>query len=201
MHPWPPPPGIPRQCHPRDSSTIIQVSHSPSLATVSKSPGAASTPSDDEPQAMARAVLSNIPQEVAQLQKDMNVALGQLLTMKGALDSHQRELEWDLDSAMQQCEAQATKAIQEVESLCTATIKEAETCHVATIKEVEDCCTDRVHALQQSHREGILKFKREALEQEEHAHLSFLEACGAVLRACPIEAHRVLLYPLQLLMG
>ena len=44
---------------------------------------------------------------------------------------------------------------------------------MATIKEAEDCCT----------------------------HLSFLEACGATLRTCPMEAHWVLLYPLQLLMG
>ena len=90
---------------------------------------------------MPRAGLSNIPQDVAQLQKEMNVALGQLLITKAALDSHQRDLEWDLDSAVQQCQAQAARAIQEVESLCTATIKEAEACHKATIKEVEDCCT------------------------------------------------------------
>ena len=77
---------------PRDSSAIVQVSHSPSLATASKSPGAASTPSDHQSQALARAGPSNIPQEVAQLQKEMNVALGQLLTTKFALDSHQREL-------------------------------------------------------------------------------------------------------------
>ena len=123
---------------------------------MSKSPGAASTPSDHQPQAPASAGLSNIPKEVAQLQKQMNAALEQLLTMKAALDSHWRELEWDLDSAMQECEAQATKAIQEVESLCATTIKESEAHHVATIKEVEDCHT---------------------------------------------EPHRVLLYPLQLLMG
>ena len=139
------------------------------------------------------------------------MALGQLLTMKAALDSHQRELEWDLDSALQQCEAQATRAIQEAEFLCTATIKEveahhvaiikdAEDHHVATIKEAEDWCTAWVQALQ-SHREDILKFEHEALEKEEHSCLSFLEACGAALRACPIEAHRVLLYPLRFLMG
>ena len=184
----------------RDSSTIVQVSHSLSLATASKSP-AASTSSDHQPQALSRAGLSNIPQEVAWLQKEMNVALGQLLSMKTALDSHQMELEPDLDSAMQQCGAQATRAIQEVEFLCTATIKEVEAHHVATIKEAEDCHTAWVHALQQSHREGILKFESEALEKEEHTHLLLLEACRATLRACLIEAHGVLLFPLQLLMG
>ena len=39
------------------------------------------------------------------------------------------------------------------------------------------------------------------LVKEGYTCLSFLEACGAALRACPIEAHGVLLYPLQLLMG
>ena len=88
----------------RHSSTIIQVSHSPFPITTSKSPGAASTPFDHQPQVLARASPSNIPQEVAWLQKEMNVALGQLLTMKATLDSHQSELERDLDSAMQECE-------------------------------------------------------------------------------------------------
>ena len=102
--------------------------------------------------------------------------------------SHQRELEQDLDSAMQQCEAQATRAIKEAELLCTATIEEVKAHHVAAIKEA-DHCTTKVHDLQQSHREGILKFKCEALEKEEHTCLLFLEACRATLRACPIEAH------------
>ena len=117
----------------RDSSAIIQVSHSPSPATASKSQGAASTPSDYEPQAQARAGQFNIPQEVAWLQRTWMWPWGSYW-LETALDSHQRELEWDLDSAMQQCEGQTAKAIQEVESLCTAAIEEAETCHVVTIK-------------------------------------------------------------------
>ena len=99
---------------------------------------------------------------------------------------------------MQECEAQA---IQEAESLCTTTISEAEAQCMATIKETEDCCTACLHALQQSHREDILNFKCKAWEKEEHTHLTLLEACGAALRGCPKEAHGVLLYPLQLLMG
>ena len=70
--PW----ASPDNATPRDSSAIVQVSHSLSLVTASKCPGAASTSSDYEPQAPARAGPSNIPQEVAWLQKDMNVALG-----------------------------------------------------------------------------------------------------------------------------
>ena len=151
---------------PRDSFAIVQVSHSLSLTTMSRSPGAASTLSDHQPQALARAGPSNIcHKRWPWLQKEMNVALEQLLTMKAALDSHWRELECDLESTMQECEAQATRAIQEAESLCATTIKEVEACHVATIKEAEDCCTAQVHALQQSHRENILNFKHKAREK------------------------------------
>ena len=121
--------------------------------------------------------------------------------MKAALDSRWRELEQDLGSAMQQCEAQAATAIQEAEFLCVATIEEAEAHFVATIREMEDHSTAQVHALQQSHREGILNFEGKALEREECACLTLLEACGAALRACPKEAYGILLYPLQLLMG
>ena len=39
------------------------------------------------------------------------------------------------------------------------------------------------------------------LAKEECTCLSFLEVCGAALRACPMEAHGVLLHPLQVLMG
>ena len=67
---------------PRDSSAIVKVSHSPYLSTASKSQGAASIPSDHQFQAPARAGPSNIPQEVAWLWKEMNAALGQLLTQK-----------------------------------------------------------------------------------------------------------------------
>ena len=150
---------------------------------------------------LARAGPSNIPQEVAQLQKEMNVALGQLLTMKATLDSHQRNLEWDLDCMVQQCKAQAARAIQEAESLCTATIQEAKAHHKAAIKQVEDYHTAKVHDLQQSYREDILNFECKVWEKEECTHLSFLEAYGAALRAFPMDAHRILLYPLQLHMG
>ena len=82
------PQGLLGNATPRDSSAIVQVSHSLSLTTASKSPGVTSTPSDHQPQAPARAGPSYIPQEVAQLQKEMNTALGQLLTTKAALESH-----------------------------------------------------------------------------------------------------------------
>ena len=83
-----------------------------------------------------------------------------------------------------------------MESLYAATITDAETCHVAAIKEVA-----QVYSLQQLHREDMQNFEHEVLEKEEHTHLSFLNACGAALRACPRDIHGVLLSPLQLLLG
>ena len=82
-----------------------------------------------------------------------------------------------------------------------ATIKEAEAHHVTIIKEVEDHHTAQVHILQKSHKEDIQKFEHEALEKEQHTPLLFLEACGAALRVSLVEAHGVLLYSLQFLMG
>ena len=97
---------------------------------------------------------------MTQLQKEMNMTFGAVTGyMKAALDSHCRELEWDLDSAVQEFETRATKATQEAESFCAATIKEMEAHHVTTIKEAEGCLTAKVHDLQQSHWEGILKFE------------------------------------------
>ena len=43
--------------------------------------------------------------------------------------------------------------------------------------------------------------EREAIEEEERDCQSFLIASGAALQVCPLEAHGVLVYPLQLLTG
>ena len=62
------------------------------------------------------------------------------------------------------------------EAWATEALKEAEVHYAATIKEAEVC-------------------------QEGQDHQVFLEACGAVLWACPPKAFGVLMYPLQLLTG
>ena len=41
----------------------------------------------------------------------------------------------------------------------------------------------------------------EAIEEEKHAHQSFLQACGVALQACPNKALGVLMYPIHLLTG
>ena len=43
--------------------------------------------------------------------------------------------------------------------------------------------------------------EEEALEVEKLSHQSFLQACGAALKACPTDALGKLMYPLHLLTG
>ena len=45
------------------------------------------------------------------------------------------------------------------------------------------------------------EIEREAIEEEGRDCQSFLNACRVVLWVCPPEAHEVLMYTLQLLMG
>ena len=86
--------------------------------------------------------------------------------------------------------AQATEAIREVKAHC-----------LETIREVEAACLDHTQTIQQSHSGSMQCLEREAIEEEGRDHQSFLAACGVDLQACPPEAHGVLMYPLQLLMG
>ena len=140
----------------------------------------------------------------------MNTALEQLLTTKATLNSCQRELAQNANSGMHQNENQATEAIKEAEGQYVATIREAEShcaamirevethCEV-TIKEVEACHATQAYALEQSHEESMLKLEHEVLVEEGHDHPAFMEACSTALWACPLKAHGVLMYPLQLL--
>ena len=118
--------------------------------------------------------------------------------MKAALDSHWKELEQDLDSAVHQCEAQATSTIQEQNS-CVLPLLKRQRPTTLLQSERQKIITLLKSMPFNSHTERA--FWISTLEKEEHTHLLFLEAWWAALRACPIEAHEVLLYPLQFLMG
>ena len=69
------------------------------------------------------------------------------------------------------------------------------------IKEAEAHCATQAYNLEQSHVESRLKLEHEALAEEGCDCLVFEEACGAALQACPLKAHWVLMYPIQLLTG
>ena len=78
-------------------------------------------------------------------------------------------------------------------------IKEAKAHCAAMIREAEAASVDHIHTLQQSLGESMQDLEYEAIEKEEWDCQSFLEACTAALQACPLKAHGVLMYPLQLL--
>ena len=82
-----------------------------------------------------------------------------------------------------------------------AVIREAETHYEVTIKEAEASHATQAQALEKSHKENMLKLEHEALAEERCNHQAFMETCGTAFWVCPLEAHGVLIYPLQLLAG
>ena len=84
---------------------------------------------------------------------------------------------------------------------CATAVQDAEVTCTAAIREVEATCVDHACILQQSHRESMQDIEREAIEEEGRDWQSFLTACRVALQACPPEACRILMYPLQLLTG
>ena len=115
---------------------------------------------------LSHASPSDFPKEVFQPQREMNMALEQLLATRATLDLCRRELVQNFDIVMQQHKTQATTW---------------------------------AHALEQSHGESMLNFEHETLVEEGCTCQACIEAYGAALWTCPVEAHGVQLYPLQLL--
>ena len=79
--------------------------------------------------------------------------------------------------------------------------KEAEVCCAAMIKEVEACCAIHTCTLEQSHKESMLESECKVIAEEGQDHWALMEACWAVLWACPPKAHGVLMYLSQFLNG
>ena len=70
-----------------------------------------------------------------------------------------------------------------------AEIREAETHYEVTVKEAEACHATQAQALEQSHKEIMLKLEHEALAEEGHNCWAFMEACSTALQVCPFETH------------
>ena len=151
-----------------------------------------------------------LPEEVILLQEEMNNTMGCLLTTRVSVDAHQRKQVLDFKMAIHQNEAEATEAIRKAKVHCGAAIKEVETHHATTIREAdahctttimeaESCCaTDNREAesncvdyaciIQQSHSDNIQCLEKEAIEEEEKDHQSFLATCGTAMQVCHPEA-------------
>ena len=116
---------------------------------------------------------------------------------------------WD---GLGQNESDITEAIKEAKALCALTIREVEACwvvliseakiqHTTCIKEAEaDCaCTlaeaENHWSIQQSYAKDIQHLEAEAIKEEKEC-LTFLTACGTILRASPQMACGIHGYPL-----
>ena len=159
---------------PGDILITIPISNSPSLPPVSKTPTVASIPSAPSSEDCPRADPGTLSEEVLQLQREMNAAMGQLLTTRASMDSHQRRLVSNTKSTLHQNEAMTAATIKEAKAHCTATIREAEATSAG-----------HTHTLQQSLGGSMQDLECEAIEKEEQDCQSFLEACGAALQTCP----------------
>ena len=109
-----------------DILTTIPISHSPFPPPTSKTPTVASIPSTPWSEDHPRADPGALSEEVLWLQREMNMAMGWLLTTRVSMDSHQRRLVSNTKTAMHQNEAKTAMAIKEAKACCTATIREAE---------------------------------------------------------------------------
>ena len=129
-----------------------------------------------------------LPAEVILLQEEMSNAMGHLLMTRASVDAHQRKQVSDFKTAIYQNKAKATEAIREAKAHCGAAIREVEGYHAADIREAESPCVDHAHGFQQSHTNNKQHLEREAIEEEEKNHQSFLATCGTALQVCPLEA-------------
>ena len=180
---------------PDDIPSTFPISHSPSPPHAPKTLIAASTPSTPQSGTHPRADPGTLSEEVLSLQREMSMAMGQLLTTRASMESCQRRLVSNTKTALHQNEAKTAEAIKEAKAHCTAMIWDAEaTCTVA-IREVETTCVNYAHTLQQSLSENMQDLEHEAIKKEGEDCQSFLEACGVALQACSPKAYEVLMYP------
>ena len=197
---------------PDDILTTVPISHSPSLLPALRTPTAASSPTTPWSESHPSTDPGVLSEEVLQLQREMNAAMGWPLTTRATMDSCWRRLVFNTKTTLHQNEVNATEDIKEVKIHCTAMIWDVEAIHVAaildaeaacavTIREAETDCTHHAHTLQQSLGESMQDLECKAIEEEGLDCQSFLEACRAALQGCPTKACGVLLYHLQLLTG
>ena len=221
--------GISSPTRVEDSSQLVATSQTSLWAAmpdntmlIIQPPKAVCTPTTP-PTKTPGADMGALPEEVILLQEERNSVMGHLLMTRVSIDAHQRKQVSDFKMVICQNEAEATDAIgetkahcgvtiREVEIHCAKTIREAEAhssttimeveAHCAAdIREVESHCADHACAIQQFHSDKMQCLEREAIEEEEKDWQSFLATCGMALQVCPLEAHGVLMWPLQLLMG
>ena len=157
-----------------------------------------------------------LPDDILHLQEEMNDAMVYLLTLRASVDAHWWKLISEMEIAHCQNETKTSKAIKEMkvhyvaalsnskainaaaireaEAMYSASTREAEVIHATAVRKAEATNVAQTSKLQQAHQETIQTLEDEAIEEEKHAHQSFLQAC-------PSEALGVLMYPIHVLTG
>ena len=146
-----------------------------------------------------------------------------LLSARAAMDTHCQRIILETEISPCQNEIGTSEAIREIKAWYAATIGDAENAygtairnveavHLASTSEVEVTWATGIRKakaanaawaskLQWQHQEAMQNLEEKALEEEKHAHQSFLWACGVALQACPNDVLVKLMYSLYLLMG
>ena len=139
--------------------------------------------------------------DVAHLWEEANKALGDLLTVKSSINTHQQKLVLDFSMALCQKDSEATESIKEAKAICALSIQEAENCCSVAIREVEARRVSQAISLQQSHHKTVQHLEEESIEEERKSQLNFLSICQAALQASPPELCGMLVASYHILLG
>ena len=177
-------------------TSIVQVSHSPSLPTMLKTPEVASISPTPKSQAPPWLIQKTCQMRCSDCKGRWTWPWSGCSWLRPPWTPVEESWHWML---ILPCTKMRPRLLRPSESkMCW---KEAEIYCSAAIKEVEANCAIHACTLQQSHKESMLDLEHEVIAEEGWDHWAFVKACGAVLWACPPKAHGVLMYPLQLLNG
>ena len=163
------------------------------------------------------------PTDVGHLQEKANKALGELLTTKSSINTHQQKLVWELGTELCQNDSETTESIKEAKAICTCATQDAEALCSATIKEAKATCTHTIQeakalcsmairdaeiwgasqaiSLHQAHAKSIQCLEEQAIQEEGKSQLDFLLTCQATIQASPVELHSALVASYHVLMG
>ena len=156
----------------------MPIGHLSSMTPALEAPGVASIPVTPPSKTSTGDDTGALPEEVLNLQGEMNRIMGWLLKTRVSMDAHQRKEVSNFQMALHQNEAQTTEIIREAEAMCATAVREVKACCANIIQDAEAACvrtirkaettnTEHACALQQAHRDSMEGLEREAIKEEE----------------------------------
>ena len=104
------------------------------------------------------------PSDAAHLWEEANKALGELLSVKSSIDTHQQKLVWELGIALCGNDSKTTESIKEAKAVCPHSIQEARILCSTAISEAEAWGASQAGSLQQLHAKTIQHLEEEAIK-------------------------------------